>query len=71
MELFICECGWRYILGKKKFFGPLFENSYECAQIRPIEDFHDGYGHCWIYWTHTRRPEAGASRSDNHQDSSQ
>lgn len=48
MKLFTCHCKWQFLIGKKKVFGPIFEDrSADSARIMPYEEFKDGYGDCW------------------------
>lgn len=51
MNLFTCRCGWSYLLGRKRFYGPIFDGGdASSARMQPIEQFEEGYGDCWVAW---------------------
>jgi hypothetical protein len=61
MEEFVCHCKWKYILGSKEFYGPIFTDGKPpftddatLAKLRPIRDFEDEYGDCWSDWKRTK-----------------
>lgn len=56
MKLFKCTCGWSYIVGKRKVYGPIFGppttaiavRDASCAHMMTRDEFKGGYGDCAI-----------------------
>jgi len=46
MKEFTCGCGWKYIVGKRRVYGPLYEKS-ATHRMMTIEDWRLQYGDCW------------------------
>lgn len=47
MRVFKCRCNWTWIIGKKRVYGPIFEdNDAGCARLRAVEDWREEYADC-------------------------
>ena len=55
MEVFTCECGWTWVVGKKKVFGPIYEdNQAHNAVMQSREIWQEGYS-CSTSYEHVSR----------------
>lgn len=46
MKEYICECGWKYIVGKKHVYGPIIKQSTTTSHLMNLETWHTEYGDC-------------------------
>ena len=62
MNEFTCTCGWQYIIGKKKVYGPIWHQPSHgelmlCGKGRMMsrEVFEDDYADCAYEYNHKRK----------------
>ncbi len=51
MHLHECQCGWTWVIGKKKVVGPFYNGSVPHVMSR--QEWNDAYGDCTRVWERT------------------
>lgn len=70
MRMYECRCGWSYVVGKKRVYGPIyrtgigdFPNDLAPSQrMMTRKEWKDRYGDCAVFYADQRRQHELAKR---------
>lgn len=56
MKIFECQCKFKFIIGNKKVWGPIFDDGNAlAAHMMTLEEFEEQYGDCMTDFEKTKK----------------